>query len=144
MAIQLHTEERELPVQDTLVVGRHRDEFQLQIDSDVESLKMATAKAGWPDPDPAKLYQRYVVGKDDATAMKGVIRRAGTLHKVAPQFYTDAKTDDGLVVIKFHVNRATDKDGKPVADDSLTDDGKPKPAAASQAPAGGGKGDGKG
>lgn len=139
MAITLHTDTTELPIQTELVQGRHRDEFQVQIDADVLSLKMNTAKAGWPGHDPAKLFQRYVVGKDDASPLRSVVRRACTLHKVDPDFYKDAKTEAGLVVIKFHVSRKVDKDGKPVSDDTLTADGKPKPAEKAPAASGAGK-----
>lgn len=128
MPIILHTETEALPEQTELEVGRYRDEFQLQIDKDVEALKLATAKAGWPDPDPKKLFHRYVVGSDDKAALKSVIRRAGTLLKVDPEFYKDAKTEAGHVVVKFHVTRKVDKDGKPVKDDTLNADGSPKTA----------------
>ncbi len=130
MAITLHTEPVEtLPEQTDLVEGRYRDEFQLAVDKDVQTLKTATAKAGWPDPDPRRRFHRYVVGADDKGALKAVIRRAGTLLKVEPQFYKDAKTEAGHIVVKFHVARKVDKDGKPVEDDTLDKDGKPKPAA---------------
>jgi hypothetical protein len=135
MPITLHTEVEELPIQTDLVVGRYRDPFQLQIDADVESLKTSTAKAGWPDPDPGKLFQRYVVDKNDASPLKEVIRRACTLHKVTMEAYKDAKTEAGLIVIKFHVTRKTDKDGKPVSDDTLDKDGKPVKKAPAAAPA---------
>jgi hypothetical protein len=131
MAITLHTVTDEaIPEQTDLEVGRYRDEFQQMVDKDVATLKHKTATAGWPDPDPKKLFQRYVVGPDDAGSLKAVIRRAGTLHKVDPEFYKNAKTEAGHVAIKFHVTRKVDKDGKPVADDTLTADGKPTPPAA--------------
>jgi hypothetical protein len=107
MAITLHTDTVELPEQTELVQGRHRDAFQREIDGDVLIMKHATAAAGWPEPDPTKHFLRYVVGPDDATEMKSVIRRAATLHKLDPQFYKDGKTEAGHVVIKFHVTRAT-------------------------------------
>lgn len=69
-AITLHTDVTELPEQTELEIGRFRDEFQLMIDKDVADLKLATAKAGWPDPDPTKLFTFYVVGKDDMAALK--------------------------------------------------------------------------
>src|SRR5262245_41041517 len=123
MPITLHdTTDVELPVQDKLVQGRHRDEFQLQIDSDVRTLKHNTATAGWPEPDPTRLFQRYAVDKDDVSGIKAVIRRACTLLKVEADFYTDAKTPEGYVLVKFHVSRKTDKDGKPVPDNSLNED----------------------
>jgi hypothetical protein len=128
MAITLHTDTVELPEQTELVVGRHRDEFQLAVDGDVLILKAATAAAGWPEMDPTKLFHRYVVGADDAASMKGVVRRACTLHKIEADFYKDAKTEAGHVVIKFHVSRKLDKDNKPVADASLDADGKPTKA----------------
>jgi hypothetical protein len=135
MPITLHDDATELPAQTDMVIGRHRDEFQLQIDTDVESLKTNTAKAGWPAFDPSKLFQRYVVGKDDASPLKAVIRRAATLHKVEADFYKDAKTEAGLFVIKFHVSRKLDKDGKPVSDDTLDKDGKPVKKAPAPAAA---------
>ena len=128
MAITLHTDTEEvLPEQTEEVQGRYRDEFQQQVDADVHGLKMRTAAAKWPAHDPKHHFQRYVVGKDDVGALKGVIRRAGTLHKVEPAFYKDAKTEAGHVVVKFHVDRKVDKDNKPVADDALNADGTPKP-----------------
>lgn len=134
-AITLHTDVTELPEQTELEIGRFRDEFQLMIDKDVADLKLATAKAGWPDPDPTKLFTFYVVGKDDMAALKGVIRRACTLFKVEPEFYKNKTTEAGHVVVKFHVTRKLDKDNKPVKDDTLTDDGKPKPELAKAAEA---------
>ena len=130
MSITLHTEAEELPDQTELVAGRERDAFQLQVDKDVNALKIATARAGWSDPDPRRLFHRYVVGSDDKAALKSVIRRAGTLHKVEAVFYKDAKTEAGHVVVKFHVTRKLDKDGKPVKDDTLNKDGTPKAKAA--------------
>lgn len=133
MAITLHTEAEVLPEQTELVsVSRERDEFQLQVDKDVEDLKMKTAAAKWPKPDPKRLFQRYVVGKDDLAALKGVIRRAAILHKVEADFYKDATTEAGHKVVKFNVSRRTDKDGKFVKDDSLNADGTPKPKTAAK------------
>ena len=130
MAITLHTDTEELPEQTELAAGRERDAFQLQVDKDVKVLKIATARAGWPAPKPTVLFHRYVVGSADKAALKSVIRRAGTLHKVEAQFYKDAKTEAGHVVIKFHVTRKLDKDNKPVKDDTLNKDGTPKAPAA--------------
>jgi hypothetical protein len=132
MAITLHTDVQDkLPEQTELAAdARVRDEFQQQIDKDVEKLKLATAKAGWPKADPAKLYHRYVVGADDRAALKGVIRRSAILHKVEAVFYKDVKTEAGHMVVKFHVARKLDKNGKPVADDTLNGDGTPKVAKA--------------
>jgi hypothetical protein len=130
MAITLHTDDAtELPEQTELLAGRERDDFQVQVDNDVQALKLATAKEGWPKPDPKKLFRRYVVGSDDKAALKAVIRRAGTLHKVEAIFYKDVKTEAGHIVVKFHVTRKLDKDGKFVKDDTLGPDGKPKAAA---------------
>jgi hypothetical protein len=128
MPITLHTEETEaaLPEQTELAAGRVRDTFQLAVDKDVEALKLATAKARWPEPDPSRLFHRYVVGSDDKGEMKSVIRRACTLHKVEAVFYKEAKTEAGHIVIKFHVSRKLDKDNKPVKDDTLRADGTPK------------------
>jgi phosphoribosylpyrophosphate synthetase len=127
MPITLHTEEAvEIPEQTELAIGRERDEFQQATDKDVEALKLATAKARWPKHDPAKLFHRYVVGSDDKGAMKSVIRRAATLHHLEAVFYKEARTEAGHVVIKFHVARKLDKDGKPVKDESLKADGSPK------------------
>lgn len=128
MAITLLTEPVEtLPEQTDLAEGRYRDEFQQQVDGHIANLKVSTAKAGWPDPDPKKHFHRYVVGADDKAALKAVIRRACTLHKVEPQFYKDAKTEAGHIVVKFHVERKRDKDGNFVADDTLDANGKPVP-----------------
>jgi len=130
MAITLHTDttETDLPEQTELSEGHVRDDFQQAVDKDVSALKTATATAKWPDHNPGKLYHRYVVGSDDRAALKAVIRRAATLHKVAPVFYKDAKTEAGHIVVKFHVARRVDKDGKFVADDTLNKDGTPKAA----------------
>ena len=132
MPITLHTDEtEELPEQTELAAGRERDDFQRAVDGHVEALKLATAKAHWPTEDawkrdPAKLFHRYVVNGDDAAEMKANIRRAATLHKVEPLFYKNGKTPAGHAVIKFHVIRKTDKDGKLVKDDTLREDGTPK------------------
>jgi hypothetical protein len=131
MAITLHTDVTELPEQTEEEVGRFRDEFQQSIDKDVHALKLATAKAKWPEHDPKKLFHRYVVSTDDMAALKAVIRRAASLHKVEASFYKNAKTEAGHTVVKFHVDRKVDKDGKFAKDESLNDDGTPKaPAAA--------------
>jgi hypothetical protein len=132
MAITLHTEPQELPEQTERVVGRHRDEFQKDVDGDILILKHATAVAGWPEQEATKLFHRYVVGADDATDMKGVIRRACTLHRVEADFYKDAKTPAGHMSVKFHVSRKLDKDEKPVTDASLDADGKPTKALADE------------
>jgi hypothetical protein len=127
MPITLHTEETEkVPAQTELAVGRIRDDFQQSVDKDVEKLKLATAKAKWPEPDPTKLFHRYVVDTDDKGEMKSVIRRACTLHHVEAVFYKEVKTEAGHLVIKFHVARKLDKDNKPVKDDTLNADGTPK------------------
>ena len=126
MAITLHTDDEEAPEQSELLAGRDRDDFQQSVDADVLKLKTATAKAKWPQHDPAKLFHRYVVGADDVAGLKSAIRRAGTLHKVEGVFYKNAKTTAGHVSVKFHVARALDKDGKPKADDTLNEDGTPK------------------
>lgn len=137
MAITLHTDEEigAVPEQTELVEGRHRDEFQRAVDKDVAALKTDTAKAGWPKHDPAKLWKRYVVGKDDVSALKSVIRRAATLHKVEADFYKNATTEAGHVAVKFHVSRKPVlengepkmENGKPVyvKDDTLDANGKP-------------------
>jgi hypothetical protein len=116
MAITLHTDvpTEALPDQTELSASRERDEFQQARDADVLTLAKATAKSNWPDPDPKRLYHRYVVGADDRAALKAVIRRAATLHKVEAVFYKDAKTEAGHFVTKFHVVRKLDKDGKPI------------------------------
>jgi hypothetical protein len=135
MAITLHTDDvKDLPEQIELIAGRERDEFQQMIDKDVHALKVSTAKAGWPTPDPKRFFHRYVVAADDKGALKAVIRRAGVLHKVEPVWYKDAKTEGGHVVVKFHLARKLDKDGKPVADDTLNADGSPKAAPAAPKP----------
>jgi hypothetical protein len=141
MAITLHVTPAEtIPDQDELVQGRFRDEFQLQIDAEMAALKVRTATAGWPDPDPKTPFLRYVVDSDEVTAMKGVLRRAATLHKVEVDFYKDAKTEAGHVSIKFNIGRKTDKDGKPVKDDTLNADGSPvKPPAPTPTPPAGKK-----
>lgn len=130
MAITLHTDTQEkLPEQTELAAdSRIRDDFQKQIDRDVETLKTATAKAAWPEHVPAKLYHRYVVGGDDRGALKSVIRRAAILHRVEAVFYRDAKTEAGHYAVKFHVVRKLGKDGKPVEDATLNTDGSPKAA----------------
>jgi hypothetical protein len=125
MSITLHTaiDPATLPEQTEKVQGHFRDEFQLGIDKDVAGLKINTAKAGWPEHDPTKLFHRYVVDKGDSPAMKEIIRRAANLHKVVPVFYKDVPTEAGHAVVKFHVARKTDKDGKFVKDDTLNPDG---------------------
>jgi hypothetical protein len=132
MAITLHTDEK-LPEQIELIAGRERDDFQKAIDKDVHALKVATAKAGWPPADPKRLFHRYVVAADDKGALKGVIRRAGILHHVEPVWYKDAKTEAGHIVVKFHVVRKVDKEGKPVKDEELNADGSIIPETKSEA-----------
>jgi hypothetical protein len=141
MAITLHTAEdvKELPEQIELIAGRERDAFQLQIDKDVHALKMTTAKAGWPSPDPKRLFHRYVVAADDKGALKAVIRRSGVLYHVEPVWYKDAKTEAGHVVIKFHLTRKVDKEGKPVKDEELNADGSVIPETKPTAPKPGAK-----
>lgn len=125
MAITLHTvtDPKALPEQTEEVQGHKRDDFQVAIDKDMAGLKVNTAKAGWPAHDPKKLYNVYVVSKGDVAALKSVIRRAATLHKVEAAWYKDAKTEAGHITVKFHADRKTDKDGKFVADDTLNADG---------------------
>jgi hypothetical protein len=131
MPITLHTDTVELPEQTELATSHIRDEFQKGVDADVETLKFATAKAGWPAHDATKLFHRYVVSADDKAELKSVIRRACVLHKVEAAFYKDAKTEAGHISVKFHVSRKLNKENKPVADDTLDDNGKPKVAKAS-------------
>lgn len=126
MPITLHTETEAIPEQTELAQGRERDDFQLQVDNDVHALKLTTAAAKWPAPDPKRHFQRYVVGKNDLGGLKSVIRRAGVLHKVEPVFYKEVTTEAGHKVVKFHVARKLDKDNKPVKDDELNTDGTPK------------------
>lgn len=132
MAVNLITATSEkIPEQTELQTPRERDEFQQTVDQDVSALKLATAKAAWPKPDPKRLYHRYVVAKEDRAELKSVIRRAAALHKVEAIFYKDGKTEQGHVVVKFHVARKLAKDGKSfVADDTLGEDGKPKAVRA--------------
>jgi hypothetical protein len=134
MPITLHTTADEvIPEQTELAAGRERDEFQQTVDRDVEALKIKTAAAGWPVVDPKQRYHRYVVGADDRAALKSVIRRAMVLNHVEAVWYKDLKTEAGHFVVKFHVARKLDKDNKPVKDDTLTVDGKPKMTLAGQA-----------
>lgn len=130
MPITLHTEAAilaKLPEQDELMLGRSRDDFQKQVDRDVELLKIVTARAGWPEPGTKGMpFHRYVVGKDDKAELNAVIRRAGTLHKVEIDFFKPVTTEGGHVAIKFNVSRKLDKDDKPVKDDTLHDNGKSK------------------
>lgn len=126
MPIQLVTEDpAAIPAQTELSAGHERDDFQREVDSHVGALKIATAKAGWPQPEPTKHFRRYVVAPEDKAALKGVIRRACTLHKVEAVFYKDVKTAAGHVAVKFHVARKLDKNGKPVADSTLDRNGTP-------------------
>jgi hypothetical protein len=135
MPITLHTDVADLPEQTELATPRIRDEFQQSVDADLGALKVKTAAAKWPEPNPKALFHRYVVGADDRAELKAVIRRAAVLHKVETLFYKDLKTEAGHFVIKFHVARKTDKDNKPVADDTLNADGTPKTVAAAPAAA---------
>lgn len=127
MAITLHTdtEVTALPEQTELAVGRERDEFQQDVDADVAALKVDTAKAKWPSPKPDKHFRRYIVDPTDKGEMKRIIRRACTLFHVDPVWYKEAKTEAGHLVIKFHVQRRLDKDGKFVKDETLNTDGTP-------------------
>lgn len=108
--VALISDVAEVPEQTEFAQGRTRDEFQQKIDREVGHLAENTAKAGWPAPHPGRLFGRYVVAKDDVAALKQVIRRAATLHKVGLLFYKDATTEAGHKVVKFHVKQ------KPVSD----------------------------
>lgn len=137
-AITLHTADAKvaeaLAKATDLQAGRTRDEFQVKVDGDVRTLKADTAKAGWPEPGlEATPFHYYVVGKDDKAELNGVIRRAGTLHKVEIDFFKPVTTEAGHVIVKFNVSRKLDKDDKPVKDESLNDDGSPKDELAKHA-----------
>jgi hypothetical protein len=100
--------------QDELITGktRTRDDTQKHVDRKVEAMKVAWVEAGKPSM-PHKITHRYLVSKPEKSALKGVIRRAGTLHKVGVAFYKDTKPDaDGNVFVKFTV---TDFPAKPQA-----------------------------
>jgi hypothetical protein len=104
LAITVHTGTDEVPEQTELATGasRFRDEFQQSVDADVAALKAKAEPAGYPI-DPAKLFHRYIVDPADKVALKQVIRRAATLHKVGIVFYRDVRTKGGHVAVKFHV-----------------------------------------
>lgn len=130
MAITLHTDAKVLetiPEQDELMAGRSRDDFQRQVDRDVELLKIKTARAGWPEAGTKTApFHRYVVGKNDKAELNGIIRRAATLHKLEADFFKPVTTEAGYVAVKFNVSRKLDKDEKPVKDDTLDTNGKSK------------------
>lgn len=108
----------EVPAEVTLSTGRprDRDETQQVIDTAMETLMKAWDAAGKPTyealtestedapqsqafTDSAK--QAFTVDKDDRSALKGMIRRAGTLHKGVPVYGADVvnKTDGTVTVI---------------------------------------------
>jgi hypothetical protein len=91
--------------------SRERDETQRDIDTDVERLKRAWESAGKPGADklttPAGFKRAekvaYTVEKDDRSPVKGMIRRAATLHKTGLVYAKDTTNQDGTVTIVFTV-----------------------------------------
>jgi hypothetical protein len=109
----------EVPAEVKLATGRprDRDETQQVIDAATETLMKAWEAAGKPTyealtastedtpqsqafTDSAK--QAYTVDKKDRSALKGMIRRATTLHKGAPVYAADVVNDkDGTVTVIY-------------------------------------------
>jgi hypothetical protein len=105
-----------------------RDETQVALDTAVGGLVKSWAEAGKPGRDKAPA-KRYVVVKADVSGLKSMIRRACTLHKVAPVWFVDNKRDDGTVAVKFTVGPIPPKAPKPdpAADTAPPADPAPKP-----------------
>lgn len=81
--------------------SRERDETQVMIDGIYGELVAEWDKAGKPEPGKSNPFRRLAVAKADVSELKSMIRRAATLHKVAPVYWKDAKNDDGTVTVKF-------------------------------------------
>jgi hypothetical protein len=81
--------------------SRERDETQVMIDGIYGELVAEWDKAGKPEPGKGNPFRRLAVAKADVSELKSMIRRAATLHKVAPVYWKDAKNDDGTVTVKF-------------------------------------------
>lgn len=108
---------------------RDRDETQVALDSVVKAMVEAWEAAGKPDPADAP-RKRFTVPTKDRSAFKAMIRRATTLHKVAPVWYKDVASGTSTTV-KFTIGPAPVKETKA---DETSAPAAPAPAPA-QAPA---------
>jgi hypothetical protein len=101
--------------------SRERDDDQKGIDSDAEKMKAAWVAAGKPGLDKlttkagfkAATKTAYIVNKSDRPTVKGMIRRACTLHKVSPVYAKDLVNADGTVRIKWTVGPVPPKSETP-------------------------------
>lgn len=83
--------------------SRERDETQTAIDNAVKEMVAKWHEAGKPEPHSDRPSKRYVVVKEDRTPLKGMIRRAATLHKVEAILFKDHVNEDGTVAVKFTI-----------------------------------------
>jgi hypothetical protein len=107
--------------------SRDRDETQVALDGQVKTLAEAWNAAGKPGPESAP-KKAYVVASGDVSGLKQMIRRACSLHKVAPAFFKDVKREDGNTRVKFTVQPVPPKKAKANAtpDAPATETAKPK------------------
>jgi hypothetical protein len=80
-----------------------RDENQQYIDGEIGAAKTAWEDAGKPAHAGKEWTRRFHVAAEDKAAVKQMIRRALTLHKVGATWYKDVKTEDGVVSVKLHL-----------------------------------------
>jgi hypothetical protein len=84
---------------------RTRGEDQQAIDAELgKTVKAYTAKGGPATAEASRPRVAFAVAPEDKSELKGMIRRAATLHKVEPVFFEDG-TDDatGEVVVTLTV-----------------------------------------
>jgi hypothetical protein len=102
-AIKIHEAQGEDTQNTVAVASRERDETQKHIDQRFKSRFEHWTTAGKPKPDkaPREATDRITVAKTDVAALKGMIRRAATLHKTGVVFYKDAKDGNGNTTVKY-------------------------------------------
>jgi hypothetical protein len=85
--------------------SRDRDEDQTAIDAELGKTVAAYVKAGGDKVSEDKRPRvAFAVAPDDKASLKGLIRRAATLHKVAPVFFEDTADDaTGEIVVTLTV-----------------------------------------
>lgn len=103
--IKLHEAQGEDTQTKVVAASRERDDTQKHIDDRFKARFDAWNKHGKPAPDKAatnrEVTDRITVAKTDVAALKGMIRRAATLHKTGVKFYQDAKDGNGNTTVKY-------------------------------------------
>lgn len=116
---------------------RDRDETQVALDTLVKAMVEVWETAGKPGPAEAP-RKRFTVPTKDRSAFKAMIRRATTLHKVAPVWYKDVASGTNTTV-KFTIGpapvRETKADAGPAADAAITAAHREGTAPSAPAPA---------